>query len=118
MRIIDRKTFLALPAGILYSKYEPCVFEAFCVKGDTIYRSYDGEAIDWFEQDIHDAIDCTGSADFADKLIAAQESGGSISMDFECQGRDGMFDDEDHFAVWEATDLSALIARLQRCVPA
>ena len=119
MRLVNRVAFLALPAGVLFSKYEPCVFDPLCIKGDTIHSLSDDTAIDWYEQQIHDAIDCLGSADFADQLLVAQETGESVPMDFECEGRDGMFeDDEQLFAVWEADDIAALIARLQRCVPA
>lgn len=35
MRIVDRKTFLAMPIGTVFSKYEPCVFGNLCIKGET-----------------------------------------------------------------------------------
>jgi hypothetical protein len=33
-------------------------------------------------------------------------------MDFDCQGRDGLFDAAQLFAVWEPQDVAVLIARL------
>jgi hypothetical protein len=109
MKIVDRKTFLALPANTVFSKYEPCIFGDLCIKGDSF-----GE-IDFFYQPISDAIDCHDSGEFHDKLTAAQERGESVSVDLDCQSRDGLFDADQLFAVWEPADVATLITRLARC---
>lgn len=108
MKIVDRKTFLALPAETLFSKYEPCVFGDLCIKGDSIGSN------DFAYQQIADAVAAHDSGEFANKLFDAQASGESVAMDFDCQGRDGLFDDDQLFAVWEPADVAALIARLSR----
>lgn len=113
MRIVDRQTFLALPPNTLYSKYAPCFMEHLHIKMDTLPSDY---ASDWWEVQIADAVDCQGSADFADKLHEAEKNGTSLAMDFETQGRDGCFDEDQLFAVWEDADVRALIERLSRCV--
>ena len=112
MKIIDRKAFLALPAGVLFSKYQPCLFDVLTIKGDTW-----AHCNDFLVQQIADGIDCAGSEDFAAKCQLMEE-GISAGMDFDCLGRDGCFDEDQLFAVWEASDLSALIERLQQCVGA
>jgi len=112
MKIVDRKTFLAMPEGILFSKYKPCVFEALEIKGDTW-----SHCDDFLVQEIVDAIDCTGSDDFGDKCQLMEE-GISAALDFDCMSRDGCFDAAQLFAVWEGDDISALIERLQYCVGA
>jgi hypothetical protein len=109
MKIVDRATFLALPPNTLYSKYAPCYMEPPSIKMDSITN-------DWFESEIHDAIDCQSSSDFADKLQEAQETGCSLKMDFETQGRDGCYEQDQLFAVWEPDDVKSLIARLQECI--
>ena len=109
MKIVNRKTFLSLPADTLFSKFDPCVFGDLCIKGNSI-----GDT-DFVYQSITDAIACNDSGEFVDKLLVAQASGESVGMDFDCQGRDGMFDAEQLFAVWEPADVAALIARLGRC---
>lgn len=109
MKIVDRLTFLALPAETLFSKYEPCVFGDLCIKGDSI------KDIDFFYQTIVDAIACNDSNEFADKLLAAERTGESVSLDLDYQGRDGCFDAGQLFAVWEPADVAALIARLSKC---
>lgn len=107
MKIVDRKTFLALPAGTVFSKYAPCFFEALSIKGDTYEHIGDFQV-----QGIADAIVCTGSDDFSEKLYDATLSGNSLPMDFDCLGRDGCFDADQLFAVWEPADVLALIHRL------
>jgi len=92
------------------SKYEPCVFGDLSIKGDTI-----GEK-DFLYQQIADAIKCNDSGEFADILFHAAKSGESFSLDFDCQGRDGSFNQNQLFAVFEEADVLALIDRLQRCL--
>lgn len=107
MKIVDRKTFLAMPAGTVFSKYQPCAFGELQIKGDTVAD------VDFYTQDLVGAIEHNSSDDFADTLLAAQRDATSVRMDFEFQGRDGMFDKEQLFAVWERVDVEELLARLR-----
>jgi len=108
MKIVDRQTFLTLSEGTVYSDYEPCIFGPLAIKGVTIGR-------DFYVQEIADAIGCASSEEFSDILIAAQADGRSVPMDFDCEGRDGIFDDSQLYAVWEPHDVKRLIARLIAC---
>lgn len=108
MKIVDRKAFLTLPPETLFSKYEPCVFGDLCIKGDTIGSN------DFAYQQIADAVAAHDGGEFANKLFDAKASGGSVAMDFDCQGRDGLFDADQLFAVWEPADVAALLVRLSR----
>lgn len=110
MKIVNRATFLAMPAETLYSKYAPCFFGPLSIKGDTIGEN------DFGEQQIADAIESSGSDEFFDLLDRAEHGGESLRMDFDCQGRDGLFDAGQLFAAWEREDVEALIARLQQCL--
>jgi len=109
MRIVDRKTFLALPEGTVFSKYEPCVFESLCIKGETWGN-------DFLVQYIDSALDVQNCGEFSEKLEASKENGSSVSMDFDCMSRDGCFDDDQLFAVWERSDVEALITRLAQAL--
>jgi hypothetical protein len=106
VKIVNRTAFLAMPAETVYSKYAPCFFGPLCIKGNTI------GANDFGEQQIADAIRCSGSDEFFDLLDKAEKEGASLTMDFDCQGRDGLFDAAQLFAVWEPQDVAVLIARL------
>ena len=108
MRIVNLDQFVAMPAGTLFSKYQPCVFEDLCIKGDSIE-----ETRDFFYQPIVDTLDCGGSDEFHSMLFDAQEGGVSIPMNFHYESRDGCFEPAQLFAVWESADVDALIARLQ-----
>lgn len=109
MKIVDRKTFLAMPAGTVFAKYQPCYFEGLEIKGDSLSNDY------CFQQ-IVDALEVHDSGEFGDKLFESQEKGTSVPMDFYCQGRDGGFDDMQLFAVFEKQDVEALIERLRTAV--
>ena len=111
MKIVDRRTFLAMPGGVLYSNYEPCFFGELCIKGATVAGN------DFCVQQIADAGKCHDRGEFADVLFDAAANGTSFALDFACEGRDGMFDEHQLFAVWEPQDVAALIARLQQVTP-
>lgn len=111
MRIVELDEFIALPAGTVFAKYEPCAFEDLCIKGDSI-----PETRDFFYQEIVSALDARDSGEWSKLLFESQETGKSIPMDFDCQGRDGCFESEQLFAVWERPDVEGLIARLQQAL--
>ncbi len=113
MKIMKRIDFVKLPGNTLFSEYEPCWFGPLMIKGETLPTGND-----WFDQQIADAIEHDGE-DFSKRLWRAQETGESIGMDFDFQGRDGNFDPDDRlYAVWEPQDVQHLINRLKRCVGA
>jgi hypothetical protein len=106
MKIVNREEFLKLPSGTLFSKYQPCYFDDITIKGDTWTN-------DFLIQNIADGIESEGSDDFFVKLTDAEKNGTELKMDFDCYGRDGMFDEERLFAVWSKDDVKALIKKLQ-----
>lgn len=111
MRIINREEFLALPANTVYTKYVPCVFGELAIKGDSIKHD-NGVAADFFTQEITNAVDTKSSDEMHKILLCATDFGESFDMEFKSEGRDGTFDIEQLFAVWEKKDIEALINRL------
>jgi len=111
MKIVDRKTFLGLPAGTLFSKYAPHYFEEASIKGGTFG---DGKTANFFSTLVSDAVKCKGLADFVNLLDCAANSGASIDLDLDRMGRDTCFDDDQLFAVWEKKDVDGLISVLLR----
>ena len=109
MRIVDRETFLAMPEGTVFAKYQPSVFEHLSIKGETIGN-------DFYYQQIVDAVEAPNSDRWAALLDESQVSGRELEMDFETQGRDGCFDDDQLFAVFSKQDVAQLIDRLKRCL--
>jgi hypothetical protein len=112
VKIVKRPEFLKMPPETLYSPYGHCYFEGLKIKGDTLNGN------DWCYQEIAGAIDASDSGEWSDMLFRSAETGESIPMDFDCQGRDGAFEsDETMYAVYEPKDVEYLINRLKRCLP-
>ena len=112
MKIVDRKMFLAMPAGTVYAKYAPCVFEGLCVKEDTLPNGND-----WFYVSLSaEAFRAHDSGDWAHLLYLSEETGKELVMDFNIQSRDGCFEDDQLFAVFSKPDVAQLIERLRRCL--
>ena len=111
MRIVNLATFLSLPAGTVFNKYQPIVFEELLVKDQSI-----PETSDFF----YSELSCpTGGLDTEETLVAidAVEKGGSFQPDFDSLARDGCFDPDQLFAIWEPDDIRRLIAKLQASLP-
>lgn len=114
VKIVDRNTFLAMPQGTVYQKYEPCVFGELEIKGETL-----AGGIDWFAWTLGPWFeDTNGSVEYFDLLEHARVSTEEIGpMDFEIQGRDGCFDEDQLFAVWSKEDVEGLVRRLVATLP-
>lgn len=106
MKIVNLDQFLAMPPGTVFAKYVPCIFEDLMIKGDTLPAPRD-----FCYQDIIQ-IESGPDSSGPDALFVA-ENGGSVSLDLDCQGRDGCFEADQLFAVYEKRDVLQLIARLQ-----
>ena len=113
MYIVDRQTFIEHPEGTLFSEFEPNIFGPLCIKGCSIVFE-DGN--DFCYQEIADALYYTHSGDLHDKLTEAVDRGTQLKMDFHCEGRDGCFEYNQPYAVWDKQDVQQLIDRLQECV--
>lgn len=97
-------------SGTLFSKYEPCCFGGLAIKGESTEHG------DFFVQEIAGAVAFDSTEDFVDTLTIAVKTGERFDMDFETEARDGLFDADQLFAVWDRNDVEALIERLQRTI--
>lgn len=120
MKIVHREQFLALPAGVIYAKFTPCIFGDLAVKGDSVLPAVaiPGTTTtgDWYYHDFIE-LDVTDSGEWADKLFEGMAKDVSIPMDFETIGRDGFYDKDQLFAVFEKEDVFGLIHMLKDIVP-
>ena len=110
MKIIGRKEFLKLPKNTLYSKYTPCCFGELEIKSDNSGKN------DWYVQYLNSAIEFENSGDFIDKLESSRENNIELSIDLKCESRDGLYDEDQLFAVWSKKDVKTLIERLTECL--
>lgn len=107
MKIVNLKKFRALPNGTVFSKYEPCVFRGLMIKVDICDS-------DFFYQNLICEIGANDTYDFFDKCNDKMEQGESVDIYFDCTERDGLYDEDQLFAVYEKKDLDGLISRLQK----
>ncbi len=110
MKIVNIETFRGLPDGTLFMKYEPCIFGDLRVKVETLDSYFLFEAIT-------DEVEASGSDKLFNKLFAAEnDSTMSLKMDFDVTDRDGLYEAEQLFAVYEKDDIIGLIDKLNKCM--
>lgn len=116
MRIVNRGKFMTLPAGTVFQKFgrgEPgphldLTFGPISIKGETT-----GEDFVVVDYGSPWPADCECSDTWIKRLIEMAEQGAdSGPLDFDCGGRDGLFDDGQRFAVWSADDVLGLVKAL------
>ena len=109
MKILSRKEFMKTPIGTVFSYYEPTIFHELMIKASDLSQRWE---TDFLYDPIIGAVKNVSSEDFALKC-EQMEKGESMLMDFEYTGREGLFDQEQLFAVYEKGDVEKLIKRLQ-----
>jgi hypothetical protein len=115
MRIYRRDAFLALPPGVVYCQDEEYTFSGLRIKERTIHDDL-GVAIDWFYREPQD-IDSDDS-DQRDRRLEEMRASSEVSYPLDtCLMRDGMFDPDALFLVYEPDDLRALSALLDTAPP-
>jgi hypothetical protein len=108
VRIVKRQELMAMPAGTVYSLGEPMAFSGLFVKGDNVGNDFAMcSLLDDFgedDTDVHEIVD---------KL----RRGDDVPLQFgELYGREGMFDDEQCYAVWSSDDVEGLAKFLMSTV--
>jgi hypothetical protein len=103
MKIYRRNEFLELPDGTIYSKggFTSMDFNNLYVKAQTLPSN------DWVYLNLCD-IDSDDFDDFVKKYDNMIENKASYPMN-DSYARDGCFNDNDHFLVFEKEDLFKLI---------
>ena len=103
-KIVDKKTFLSLPENTLYRECEPCILGDLSIKLDTMGDN------DFYVQEL-DAL----NVDDDDGMIAMFEAG-DVTFDLEYAGRNGAYENDQQYLVYEDDDVKQLIARLLECI--
>lgn len=118
MKIVNFQEFMKLPAGTVFceaSNENVFNFDQLSVKYDNC-----GER-DFVYKNLFD-IEAEGSDDLGEKMFKAEAEVNAtgvseeIELDFDCTARDGLFDNNRFFAVFNKEDVAGLIASLQKCL--
>lgn len=104
MRIVDHKTFLSMPEGTVFAKYQPQVFGDIRVKGQSLHTA--GDFYYW------PLWEPGGDDEVCDILTDAEKSGAEVAIDTHCEQRDGLFECFQLFAVFSKDDVRAMVESL------
>lgn len=121
MRIVDRETFLKLPAGTVYAKWGQAGAypkEQDLTHGEVAVKGETTGGVDWVALDLLPwPEDCSDSGEWADAMVAAIKGTPTAPLEIgDCGGRDGLYDAEQLFAVFSRTEVERLIAMFQNCL--
>ena len=109
MKILNLKAFLNLPEGTLYSKYKTGAFDGLAIKGES-----SSGTMDWWYQNLIGNVESESSNQMFDILFRAEETLGSFALEFDSEGRDGLFEEDQLFAVYEDRDVLQFIKILTK----
>ena len=105
MKLYNRQEFLALPAGVVFAKYEPHCFEQWQIKGDTVTPN------DFRYQPF---IDVGGEDQELWEAYEELDENKNVKVDFYSWYKDGLYEDDMLFAVLEKHEVCGLIERLEQ----
>jgi len=111
MKIVNKEVFLNMPSGTLYSEFIPDdSFSGFNIKYDTIYRGDNKDyPIDWYYMELSDFDDCDDSNGRYKRIDNMINYGAEYPLLLDASSRDGMYEDNQMFAVYDKYDIIRLI---------
>ena len=119
MKLYKRKDFLKLPKKTIYSKIDENISETwhglFCKTSDS-----NDMRDDWVEQDLISEgfapNNLKSGADIINYVLAQRDSFQDFKLDYNMAGRDGMFEENNTFIVWNNKDINRLAKYLLNCI--
>jgi hypothetical protein len=112
MRLVKRPEFMTLPAGTMAAPLlQKWVFGEPFIKGDTLFDTLGAKAFD-FDMLEPNWVEADDSDEAIDRL---EEMYADSSVSYPAQmsvGREGLYDDDRVYLVYEAADVVALVQAL------
>lgn len=112
MRIVNRKEFLKLPMRTVYSLYDSGRAEGLFYKDETLEN-------DWFYQDLifSKPTNISNSEEYLEHYEKAENNRDfNFELDLDCSERDGEFEENQMFLVYDKSDVKKLINALINCL--
>lgn len=100
MKIISRAELMEMPSGTLYCRYTPDTAFGLYQKGETLRRD-DDSSVDWYYSSLLPEFDLHRHRMVFDAS--------------EC--RDGFFDHDARYVVYEPEDVAQLLGAITSCIP-
>lgn len=105
MKIVDYNEFIETPKYTIYSEYYDCNICDIHCKGDVINNKSD-----WFYSQLTNNLEY--NSDVYSEAFLEMENGKSIDIDVTTIQRDGMYDNDRRFIIYEKNDIIELIEKL------
>ena len=102
MKIVDRKSFLQLPKGTVYSKFMPYEFWGFSIK----ISDPEEDGNEWVHIPLVDGFIKNNNHEIT------IDNYDYFEFDLDCSVRDGLYEKDQLFAIYDKDDVMKLIARL------
>lgn len=104
MKIINKEEFMKMPSGTLYSEFKPCIFNDLMIKGETIGSDY-----------LYMSLigNVCHEGDFASFIFDRLDNSKDFHLDFNLYSRDGLYDNDAMYAVYDKNDIIGLIDTLK-----
>jgi hypothetical protein len=110
MKIVNLIEFRKLPAGTVYCKYKPCYFGELEMKGDTLEVDFYAASL---IANVKWGHDSSGMIDILDNAV---KTGDSFELEVDAICRDGYFEDDQLFGIYETNDIKQLIGKLEEAL--
>ena len=107
MKIVNRKTFLQMPSGTIFAKGNKWFFESLCIKGDSLHNDFYCLDPAW--------IDSEDDRQQFDRLDEMLSTGCSFPIE-SSESRDGLFDDDALFLIFELDDLLVMKKHIELAI--
>lgn len=110
MKLVNRETFLTLPAGTMFRQYEEAgrKMGPILIKGETQPET-DGFSGDWNQY----TLDSTGSSNVSWPMLdQALADGTEFRFEYVMHVRDGEYDWDQLYAVYDKQDVAALLTAI------
>ena len=114
MKIVNKKEFMELKTPIVFSHYSPCQIEGLyvCVDNSSMKNDFVQASLIDDVVPIGDEPESWSSGDVFDLLYDAEKNKTPFKLDLEFNGREGLYDDNKLYAVYDDEDITRLTDKL------
>ncbi len=116
MKVLSREEFLALEGPVLYSKWRPDwdgPDQSIGIKYQTMGNDWVCQGLDPLFSSIPEHPEVKAHDVWG--YVEGHNYKGSINIDLEFSGRDGYFDENDRFVVFEEADVAEVLRKVNEC---
>jgi len=111
MKIVNKKEFLKLPENTIYCSFDKnnFAFNGFAVKLESLEN-------DWYYMDLTDFDNWDDSEERIENIQKMITEGKEYPLSLNCSSRDGMFEDDEMFCIYDKYDVERIMSVLSESI--